>query len=199
MVPSKQRSVLITGCSEGGIGDALAQAFHARGLRVFATARDLSKVSHLQKLGLTILELEVTSESSIKDCVSSVTKLTGGTLDILVNNSGSGYSSPILDVDINQAKKIMDVNFFGRVAVTQGFAPLVIKSKGIILNIGSIGSACPSLWSAMYGATCAAVDQWNNVLRLELEPFGVRVVIVSLCFNSTVEQTLITNRSSPGL
>lgn len=86
------KSVLITGCSEGGIGDALAREFHAQGLRVFATARNLSKVKHLKDMGLEILRLDVTDDDSIAQAVQSVKALTGGTLDILVNNSGGGTS-----------------------------------------------------------------------------------------------------------
>jgi len=85
-----QKSVLITGPSEGGIGDALARTFHKNGLRVFATARNLTKVQHLKELGLEILPLDVTDGASIKQVVESVKAATGGTLDILVNNSGGG-------------------------------------------------------------------------------------------------------------
>jgi hypothetical protein len=85
-----QKSVLITGSSEGGIGDALARTFHKKGLRVFATARNLTKVQHLKELGLEILPLDVTDGASIKQAVESVKAATGGTLDILVNNSGGG-------------------------------------------------------------------------------------------------------------
>lgn len=85
-----QKTVLITGCSEGGIGDALAKAFHRKGLRVFATARNLSKIQHLQKLGLDTLALDVTDAASIKAAVEAVISETGGTLDFLVNNSGAG-------------------------------------------------------------------------------------------------------------
>jgi NAD(P)-dependent dehydrogenase (short-subunit alcohol dehydrogenase family) len=84
------KTVLITGSSEGGIGDALAKEFHKKGLRVFATARNLIKVQHLKDLGLEILPLDVTDDESIKQVVQSVKALTGGTLDILVNNSGGG-------------------------------------------------------------------------------------------------------------
>lgn len=85
-----KKTVLITGCSEGGIGDALAQEFHRRGLRVFATARDLSKIEHLKTLGLIVLRLDMTDESSIKHAVETVKSATKGSLDFLVNNSGAG-------------------------------------------------------------------------------------------------------------
>ena len=85
------RTVLITGCSQGGLGDALAQAFHASSdVRVIATARNLSKVAHLESLGIETVELDVLSPQSIENCVTEVSKRTGGQLDILLNNSGAG-------------------------------------------------------------------------------------------------------------
>ncbi len=85
-----QKTVLITGSSEGGIGDALAKEFHKKGLRVFATARNLAKVQHLKEMGLEVLKLDVVDEASIKQAVEDVRTKTGGTLDFLVNNSGGG-------------------------------------------------------------------------------------------------------------
>jgi 1-acylglycerone phosphate reductase len=84
------RSVLITGCSAGGIGDALAQSFNRYGLRVFATARDLSKVEHLKKMGIETIQLDVVDPASVEKAAESVLATTGGTLDILVNNAGGG-------------------------------------------------------------------------------------------------------------
>lgn len=84
------RSVLITGASQGGIGDHLSQEFHKRGFQVFATARSLSKVEHLKKLGITTIELDVTSLESIKAAVKVVAVASGSRLDVLVNNSGVG-------------------------------------------------------------------------------------------------------------
>lgn len=87
-----QKTVLITGCSEGGIGDALAKTFHKRGLRVFASARNPARVKHLKDMGLEIVRLDVTDEESIRQAVSTVKAATGGYLDFLVNNSGAGRS-----------------------------------------------------------------------------------------------------------
>jgi NADP-dependent 3-hydroxy acid dehydrogenase YdfG len=84
------KTVLITGCSKGGIGDALAQEFHRKGVHVFATARSLSKISHLKDMGITTFELDVTSPDSIRNGVSFVEKETEGRLDFLVNNAGMG-------------------------------------------------------------------------------------------------------------
>ena len=143
------KSVLITGCSTGGIGGALALAFQKRGLHVFATARTLSKMSHLEKLpNVTLLTLDVTSSSSIATAVEAVEAQTGGTLDYLVNNSGGGLIMPTLDTDIEEAKRMFDVNLWGVLAVTQAFAPLVIAAKGSIVNGSSLASCLNPPWTS---------------------------------------------------
>ena len=105
MSASVQKTVLITGCSLGGIGDALAQSFHQRGLRVFATARDLSKIQHLKKMGMNVLPLDIVDKLSVKSAVESVKEATAGTLDILVNNAGIGE---ILQKKKKKSKKTAD-------------------------------------------------------------------------------------------
>jgi 1-acylglycerone phosphate reductase len=84
------RSVLITGCSQGGAGEALARVFHQNGFKVFATARSLSKIQHLESEGIEVLELNVLDNQSIEKTVHAVSGLTGGKLDFLINNAGAG-------------------------------------------------------------------------------------------------------------
>jgi 1-acylglycerone phosphate reductase len=84
-----EKTVVITGCSNDGLGAAMAKIYHARGFRVFATLRNRAKAGSLEEIeGMEILELEVTSEESICRCARAVETLTGGSLDILVNNAG---------------------------------------------------------------------------------------------------------------
>lgn len=140
-IMTSQKSVLITGCSEGGIGYALAQEFHRRGVHVFATARTVSKMSSLDGLpNVTLLAMDVTSQSSIESAVAVISKQTGGKLDYLVNNAGLLYTMPVLDLDIDLARQMYDVNFWGVLAVTKAFAPLVIAAKGTIANMASIAA-----------------------------------------------------------
>ncbi|CAI7642842.1 unnamed protein product [Penicillium pancosmium] len=174
-----QKTVLITGCSEGGIGDALAKTFHKKGLRVFASARNIAKVQHLKDMGLDILQLDVTDEESIKQAVSTVKAATGGYLDFLVNNSGAGYSMPLLDSDVSMAKKMFDVNVFAVVTVTQAFAPLLIASKGTIINIGSVLGKMPFPWQGYYNASKAAVAIMTDQMRIEFSPWGVRAILIT--------------------
>ncbi|RFU32102.1 hypothetical protein B7463_g4245, partial [Scytalidium lignicola] len=178
-------TVLVTGCSQGGIGDAVAQEFHQKGYRVFATARKLDKIQHLKDLGLDIFQLDVTSSSSIEEAVEHIRNETSGTLDVLVNNSGLGYYRPLLDVDLEEAKKMFDVNLFGVLAVTQKFAPLLISAKGNIINIGSIAGRGPWPFQGMYNASKAALHSMSDALRVELMPFDVKVTTVVAGFYKT--------------
>lgn len=84
------KTVLITGCSIGGIGDALPHSFHNRGFKIFASARNLSKIEHLKAMGMCVLDLDIVDPMSVKNAVEVVKTATGGTLDFLVNNAGVG-------------------------------------------------------------------------------------------------------------
>ena len=166
-----KRTVLITGCSDGGLGAALAVAFHKAGLHVYATARNPSKMSHLVSLGIETLTLDVLTDSSIKACVSKLPSL-----DILVNNAGATYLMPIVDVSIPEAKKLFDLNVWSYIAVTQAFMPLLIKSKGMVVNQTSVAGCTTVPFLGVYSASKAAMVLISDTLRLEMESFGVKVV-----------------------
>jgi 1-acylglycerone phosphate reductase len=146
------KSVLITGCSTGGIGASIAKSFQNRGYLVFATARNLSKLPHelVSSQNVETITLDVTSSSSIAAAAQVVSKRTGGKLDVLVNNSGAGYTSPGLDVNIEKAKALYDVNFWGVLAMTQAFAPMLIKAKGTVVNISSISGSLYDGYTCKY-------------------------------------------------
>ena len=175
---SSNKTVLITGCSQGGLGDALAQAFHQRGLRVIATARNPTKIAHFKALGIETLPLDVLSTESIKACVASVADLTGGSLDILVNNSGAGYGMPLTDTDITEAKKCYDLNVWAPLAVTQAFLPLLLESRrgAMVVNNTSIASVTPLPMQGIYNSSKAAAAMLTDNLRLELAPFNIKVI-----------------------
>lgn len=175
-MPSK--TVLVTGCSAGGIGDALAREFRARGLTVFATSRSVSKMSTLEPLGIRTLELDVTSEPSIAAAVDAVRTATGGRLDILVNNAGVNHVQPFLDTSVADMRRVFDTNVIGLLAVTQAFAPLLIAARGLVASIGSVTAVLNPPYQIAYNASKAAVAAAGNTLRVELAPFGVRVVTV---------------------
>jgi short-subunit dehydrogenase len=191
-MPDKQmanakRSVLITGCSDGGLGAALAVAFQEAGLHVYATARNPTKMKQLEGLGIETLTLDVLSDTSIAACVSKLSSL-----DILVNNAGAQYTMPVSDLSIPEARKLFDLNVWSYVAVTQAFLPLLLKSKGMIVNQTSISSVISLPFAAAYCASKAAIATLSDALRQELVPFGVTVVDLK---TGVVKSNLIKNRT----
>ncbi|CAD6592189.1 MAG: hypothetical protein ASARMPRED_006070 [Alectoria sarmentosa] len=169
--PNTKRTVLITGCSSGGLGAALAMAFHEAGLHVYATARDPSKMAHIASLGIETLTLDVQSDSSIAACVQKLS-----TLDILVNNAGASYVMPFSDLSIAEGKKLFDLNVWSYLAVTQAFLPLLLKSKGMIVNNTSVAGSMTMPFQSVYNASKAAMATFSDSQRLELAPFGITVV-----------------------
>ncbi|TGJ82168.1 hypothetical protein E0Z10_g6614 [Xylaria hypoxylon] len=174
------RTILITGCSDGSLGSALAIAFHKAGWRVFASARDTSKAKKAEEAGIKIVKLDTLSDESIASCVSEVKELTGGSLDGLLNNAGAGYNMPLLDIDVAKARQLFDLNVWSPINVTRAFLPLLMKSTrgAIVVN----NTACASVtagsmpFSGAYNASKAAAASLTETLRLELEPFNVKVI-----------------------
>ena len=104
-------------------------------------------MSHLEKLpNMTLLELDVAVPFSIAAAVDVVRTKTNGKLDYLINNSGQGLVLPALDTEIDQARKMFDVNFWGVVNVVHAFAPLVIEAKGTIVNATSLAAVLHVPW-----------------------------------------------------
>lgn len=144
-----KKTVLITGCSANGIGAALAQKLAQAGHTVFATARNPSKIpSTLTSLAnVKVLTLDVTSASSVVNAVKAIEgEESEGRLDVLVNNAGVGYTIPLLDADVEQAKAVYDINIWGALRMTQAFAALLIKSKGRVVNVSSVGAVVNTPW-----------------------------------------------------
>ncbi|KAF3765355.1 NAD(P)-binding protein [Cryphonectria parasitica EP155] len=172
-------TVLITGCSQGGIGDALAREFHARGLIVFAAARDLTKTSSLKEIGIHTLEMDVTDTASIKQATETVRQATGDHgLDILINNAGVTRILPFADCPVEDMRCIVNTNVLGSFAVTQAFLSMLIQAKGTVANIGSVNEVFAPAFNAVYNASKAALTAFSRTLRAELAPFGVRVVAI---------------------
>lgn len=179
------KSILITGCGQGSIGAALAAEFSQRGHTVFASGRSLNEIDpELLDAGkhgqvprtIHTLELDVTSQASIDAAFQLVSAATGGRLDVLINNAGVISVMPFADEPIEAVKRLYDVNVFGVWAVTQTFLPLLVASRGLIADLGSIDPvACPPYFSA-YSSSKAATECINRTIRRELAPFGVRVV-----------------------
>ncbi|KAK8024079.1 hypothetical protein PG993_012145 [Apiospora rasikravindrae] len=174
---SKERFALVTGCGKGGIGEALVKEYASRGLHAIATVLPTESSDHLSEPGITCFKLDLTVEQSILDLKQSIQDLTGGRLDVLVNNAGLCYTMTAIDTEIIPVKRMFDVNIFGPMQMVHHFHDMLIRSRGAIVNIGSIGGVVPYLYGSSYNATKAALHHWSNTLRVEMSPLNVRVII----------------------
>ena len=171
MASNTKKTVLVTGASKNSIGDALVREFLRRGLDVIATARHIDKIQHLEPLGARLCELDTTSTSSIG---ALSTKLTH--LDILFNNAGVNYIGTLADTSMENFRRQFDVNVFGTVELTKAVLPLLIESKGIIVNHTSQSPYGFPTMAGAYAASKAALANYTDVLRIELKPFDVKVM-----------------------
>ncbi|CEL10916.1 hypothetical protein ASPCAL14023 [Aspergillus calidoustus] len=183
MPSSSKRSILITGCSPGGVGHALALEFAAHGLRVFATARSTKSLSSLEGKGIETFPLDVTSADSIQALKKEIVTRTGGKLDLLFNNAGMMYEAPAIEADAARIRTMFDTNVHGLFDMVSAFAPLLIASSSaqnsvppVVINTASILARLPFPFSAAYNASKAAVASYSDTLRIELEPLGIKVV-----------------------
>lgn len=207
-VMASRESVLITGCSDGGLGAALASTFHERGYRVFATSRSLKTMSKVSGLsGIRVLQLDITNATDIEAAKIVLSEETGGSLSYLINCAARNHFMPLLDENIEDAKAIHDTNVWGPLAVTQAFAPMLIKAKGAVVFITSIAGHLNTpyqgtegaqdnnhgenayLISGTYAASKMSEEIMAETLRLELAPFGVNVLSVVSGALKTMGQT----------
>jgi len=171
------RTVLVTGASSG-IGEATARAFLERGWTVHAAARRTENMASLAEAGAAIHYLDLTDETSISDLVSHLGNKPGD-LDAIVNNAGIGVYGSVEEVPMGEARRQFEVNLFGIARLTQLFLPAMRENRsGTIVNISSIGGRVYTPMGAWYHASKHALEGWSDCLRLEVAPFGIRVVIV---------------------
>ena len=168
-------TVLITGCSSG-IGRALADAFRDAGHHVWATARKAEDVEVLNAAGFTARQLDV-NDSDASDALARLAEELE-TLDILINNAGYGAMGPLLDGGVGALRQQFETNVFAVVGVTRALFPLLRRSRGTVVNIGSVSGVLVTPFAGAYCASKAAVHALSDALRLELAPFGVQVMEV---------------------
>ncbi|KAK8105204.1 NADPH-dependent 1-acyldihydroxyacetone phosphate reductase [Apiospora kogelbergensis] len=183
----RQKTVLITGCTPGGIGHALCIEFQRRGLRVVATARNVAVLGDLSAQGMHTLPLDVTSSKSIASCHEAVGKVTGGRLDILVNNAGRTHTHPALDLDMDDVRQTFETNVFGVMAMVAAFGDQLIAARGLVINVASLAAVAPYVFGSAYCASKGAVVSYSRTLRQELAPFGVGVMV---CMAGTVKSNI---------
>ena len=171
-----QPSVLITGCSSG-IGRALADAFKAGGYAVWATARKENDLTALEQAGFNAVQLDVNDGQALQQLSARLSEEIGG-LDVLINNAGYGAMGPLRDGGVEAMQRQFETNVFSIVGVTRAFFPLLRRSRGLVVNIGSVSSVLVTPFAGAYCASKAAVHALSDALRMELAPFSIEVMEV---------------------
>ena len=170
--------ILVTGCSSG-IGRVTAELAASRGHRVFATARKTESIADLVRPGsIDVLPLDVTDAASVGRAVAAVQER-AGRLTALVNNAGYGQYGSVEDVALPAWRAQYDVNVFGAVALIQAVLPsLRSDGGGTIVNVSSVAGKISIPFAAPYCSSKHALEAISDALRVEVAPFGIRVVLV---------------------
>lgn len=172
-----KKVVLITGAS-AGIGKETAIELSEKDFIVYAAARRTDKMQDLITKGIHPISLDVTNDESMVNCVNEILKKEGR-IDVLVNNAGYGSYGAIEDVSMEEARRQIEVNVFGLARMTQLVLPGMRKNKfGKIVNISSMGGKVWTRFGGWYHAAKFAVEGFSDCLRLEVEPFGIDVIVV---------------------
>ncbi|KAJ0039526.1 hypothetical protein Pint_26690 [Pistacia integerrima] len=176
----QKQIVLITGCSQGGIGHALAHEFASKGCIVVASSRSKRTMADLENDSrFFVQELDVVSDESVENVVANVIEKFGR-IDILVNNAGVLCFGPLAELPLSAIQNAFDVNVFGAMRMIQAVVPhMAARKKGKIVNIGSIGAVSPAPWTSVYCASKSSLHSLTDTLRSELHPFGIHVTLVA--------------------
>ncbi|MGN6708649.1 MAG: SDR family NAD(P)-dependent oxidoreductase, partial [Candidatus Nitrosocosmicus sp.] len=154
------------------------------GYITYATMRDLKKskkiekIAHENNLSIKIVEMDVDKDESVKKAIENIID-ENGQIDILVNNAGYGLFGALEDITLSEIKNQFETNVFGVIRVTQNVLPMMRSQRnGIIINISSISGLVGIPCQSVYVATKFAVEGLSESISYELEPLGIKVILI---------------------
>lgn len=183
------RVVLISGAA-GGLGAALCLRYAAAGAQIAAMDREATRldalVADLQGKGAKAIALpgDITDPVACQDAVSA-TMAKFGALDGLINNAGISHRSLLKDTRPDVIRRVMEVNFFGAVNLTQAALPHIVDRRGFIVAISSVAGFSPLTGRTGYAASKYALHGFFDSLRSEVEGAGVGITLVCPSFIRT--------------
>jgi len=172
------RVVLVTGATSG-IGQAIALHLVDKGYRVYGTGRSAPSLSaESSESGLTLLKMNVDDDDSVRECVSAILDREGR-VDVAVNSAGFGLAGAVEETSLEEALAQFQTNFFGVLRVCRAVLPSMRANRlGYIINISSLAGVLAVPFQGLYSASKFAVEGLSEALRMEVRPFGVRVVLI---------------------
>jgi short-subunit dehydrogenase len=198
----EQKVAIVTG-SSSGIGQEIALTLARNSFLTYSTMRNpmkgeyLKSLSDKEKLPLKIAQLDVTKETSVKDTIKSISA-EATRIDILVNNAGYGLVGAFEDLQMEEIKAQFETNLFGLIRTTQAVLPIMRKQKsGTIVNISSGAGRFGFPGGSVYVSTKFAVEGLSESMSYELEPFGIRVILIEPGFVKTNFQQAMIRSQDP--
>jgi len=172
-----QKAVLITGASTG-IGRNAAEKLAAEGYFVYAGARKAADIEELNEIeNVMAVRLDVTSQEEI-DAAVKLIEGEGRGLWGVVNNAGVNVVGPLIELEESDLDFLFDVNIYGPYRVTRSFAPMIIESKGRIVNISSISGTLSGPGYGIYSASKHALEAFTDSMKREMDELDVKVSAV---------------------
>ncbi|WP_066302780.1 oxidoreductase [Arthrobacter luteolus] len=171
------RTALVTGASSG-IGEATARKLQGLGFTTYGAARRTDRLNHLAADGIRPLAMDVADDASMQAGMDQIISGTG-LIDVLVNAAGYGSYGALEEVAIDEGRRQFEVNVFGPVRLIQLALPhMRAQRAGTIVNITSMGGKIYTPLGGWYHGTKFALEALSDCLRLEVQPFGIDVVII---------------------
>jgi NAD(P)-dependent dehydrogenase (short-subunit alcohol dehydrogenase family) len=180
----KQRQVAVVTGSSTGIGLETSLVLAKEGFSTYATMRNLDKSADItskaakEDLPLTVLQMNVDDDKSVNDTIEKIIN-DKGRIDVVVNNAGYALVGAFEETSIMDGRAQMETNFFGTVRVIKAVLPIMRNQRrGIIVNVTSIGGRVAIPFDSFYHASKFALEGLSESLQYEIEPFGVKVVLI---------------------
>ena len=179
----RDKVAIITGASMG-IGESIARLFAAEGARLVLCARNLERQREAeQRIGAGGNAISMACDVGRREQIDAVVAATMqqfGRIDILVNNAGFGLNDSVAALDMADARRLFDTNFFGAIEFMQAVIPMMREQGGgDIVNISSVSGHIPSPYGSVYAASKHALNAVSFAARMELKRHNINVLTVS--------------------
>ena len=177
-IPSRRALVVVTGASTG-IGAATARELGGRGFHVLAGVRRDADGDAIRSANVEPRRLDITNEGDIAMLVKRIADdPERRPLRALVNNAGIQINAPVEAMPLSEWRQLFEVNLFGHVAMTQALLPMLIESRGTVVNVSSVGGKVAMAGYGAYAGSKFALEAVSDALRREVADFGVKVVVI---------------------